>query len=67
VSLAQATSTRLGEASRRNRGGFSGVFAQARATRLGENTRFPICSRMHLPRIHGKLNQAIKHAFQTSI
>jgi len=39
VSLAQATPARLGETSRRNRGGFPGVFTQARVTRLGENTR----------------------------
>ena len=31
-------------------GWVSGVFAQPRATRLGENTRFPICSYMQQPR-----------------
>ena len=50
VSLAQATSACLGEASRKNRGGFSGVFAQARVTRLGKNTRLRTCSHMQKPR-----------------
>jgi len=66
VFLAQATSTHLGQALRRNRGGFSGVFVQARATRLGKNTRFSICSRMHLPIIHGK-NQSSTQTYNSNI
>ncbi|QCD92978.1 hypothetical protein DEO72_LG5g1047 [Vigna unguiculata] len=44
--LAQATPARLGEASRRNRGAFHGIFAQASGTRLGENIRTRTCSFM---------------------
>jgi len=50
VTLTQARLARLGEISRRDRGWVFGVFAQARATRLGENTRFPIYSHMQQSR-----------------
>jgi len=50
TSLAQATSTRLGESSHRNMDGLSGVFAHVRATRLGENTILQTCFHMQEPR-----------------
>jgi len=47
-------------------GGFSGVFAWARATRLGKNTRLLYCSHMQKPRIHGK-NQSSNHTCVSNI
>ena len=67
MSLAQATSACLGETSRRNRGVFSGVFAQARATRLGEITRFQTCSHMQKPRILAQFKYTPNYVVQTSI
>ncbi|QCE01037.1 hypothetical protein DEO72_LG7g2328 [Vigna unguiculata] len=48
--LAQATPARLGETSHRNRSASPDAFAQARVTRLGENTRLHTCSHMQQTR-----------------
>jgi len=69
VSLAQATATRLGDTSCKNRGGFSGVFAQVRATHLGENTRLRTYSHMQKPRFFTQFQThpivQFKHQFNT--
>jgi len=52
--LAQAKLARLGDNSCRGRDEFLVFFAQARAARLGENIRFPICFHMQSLEIQTK-------------
>ena len=59
--------TCLGEISRRIREWVSCVFAQARAARLGKNTRFPICSHMQQQRNLAQSNHTLNYAIQALI
>jgi len=67
VTLAQARLARLGEISRRDKGWISGVFAQARAARLGKNTRFSICSHMQQSRNLAQSNHILNYTVQALI
>jgi len=64
VTLAQARLARLGEISRKDRGWVSGVFTQARAARLGKNTKFPICSHMQQSRNLAQSNHTLNYTVQ---
>jgi len=67
VTLAQTRLARLGEISCKDRGWASGVFAQARVARLGENTRFPICSHMQQSINLAQSNHTLNYTFQALI
>jgi len=47
--------------------GSSGIFAQARAARLGENTKFPLYSHMQKPKIFAQINHKPNYIVQAPI
>jgi len=48
-------------------GRVSGIFAQVRAARLGENTRFPICTHMQHSRNLAQSNHTLNYTVQALI
>ena len=67
MTLAQARLARLDEISRKDMGRVSGIFAQVRAARLGENTRFPICTHMQHSRNLAQSNHTLNYTVQALI